>query len=547
MQLSFSGHDFVFSCSFHDRHVAKGAGFTWDPHSYRWRTKSLLQARELDDYADASALKAFGDYDARVALGKAVAPTPGFTVPAPSGLSFRPYQLAGIEQMVARDGVLLADEMGLGKTIQIAGLVNADPSIESVIVVCPASLQRNWRDELQKWLVREVALTIVSYDTLRSKRAQFFTPDGATRYDLLVADEAHFVKNPKAARTKTLVGEYQRENLRTAGLVHFCRRKVFLTGTPVPARPIEAWPLLRAVQPTQWCDFWEFAHRYCNAHKGYHGWDFSGASRPKELNQRLLATTMVRRRKQDVLTDLPAKTRQVLRQPVPKQLTKSKDLEALGEAMAKIGISSLDQLRKELNQHLSFEVISRIRSATATAKIPWVGEHVADMLDDGVGKVVVFAHHRNVLDALKTKFGEEAVLLDGETSLAERDRAVKAFQSDPKIKVFIGSLLAAGTGLTLTASSHVVFAELDWTPGNVTQAEDRCHRIGQLNPVTVQYLLFDNTIDDLIASILVDKGETIAAVVDGETAANDNFVVERVRDSDPGRSCDPDDDWLDAA
>ncbi len=149
------------------------------------------------------------------------------------------------------------------------------------------------------------------------------------------------------------------------------------------------------------------------------------------------------------------------------------------------------------------------------AKIPYVIQHVTDSIEDG-GKVIVFAHHHDVIDALSAEFGSRAVTVYGSTAMTARQAAVDRFQKDPECQVFIGGIQAAGVGLTLTASAHVIFAELDWVPGNVTQAEDRAHRIGQKNMVLIQHLVLEGSLDARMARILVDKQEIIDQALDRE-------------------------------
>jgi hypothetical protein len=157
--------------------------------------------------------------------------------------------------------------------------------------------------------------------------------------------------------------------------------------------------------------------------------------------------------------------------------------------------------------------MSALRHETALAKLPYVIEHLRDALESGE-KIVCFAHHLDVIAALKAEFGAACVTLTGSTSVADRQAAVERFQNDPACTLFIGNILAAGIGITLTASSHVVCAELDWRPAMVTQAEDRTHRIGQRNAVLVQHVVFDGSLDAVMAKRIIAKQEIIDAALD---------------------------------
>src|SRR3990167_6920453 len=170
-------------------------------------------------------------------------------------------------------------------------------------------------------------------------------------------------------------------------------------------------------------------------------------------------------------------------------------------------------MRSRAASQAAFTEISKLRHATALAKLPMVMIHLRDQLDAG-NKVVVFAHHHDVVAAIAAEFGAAAVTLTGETGMAERQAAVDRFQSDDSCTLFIGSIHAAGVGITLTAAAHVIFAELDWVPGNLSQAEDRCHRIGQSGSVLVQHLVLDGSIDATMAQTITAKQDIIDRALD---------------------------------
>jgi len=143
--------------------------------------------------------------------------------------------------------------------------------------------------------------------------------------------------------------------------------------------------------------------------------------------------------------------------------------------------------------------------------------------------LIVFAHHKFVIDRIMQEFGKIAVKVDGSVSMEERQAAVDRFQTDPTCLLFVGNIRAAGVGLTLTAASNVAFVELPWTPGELEQAEDRCHRIGQKNAVTIYYLLAADTIDEEIAQVLDEKRAILASVLDGRTVDEESTLVALIR------------------
>jgi len=462
-------------------------------------------------------------------------------IPAPAGLDYLPFQKAGIALMATRANNLLGDEMGLGKTVQAIGLVNVDPSVQRVLVVCPASLKLNWERELSRWLVRQLRVrvqrageiwvglhadvVIVNYDIVD----RYMGSIAKTEWDLLVVDECHYLKNPKAKRTSAVLGKKAKKDGTGGQPGIVAKRRVFMSGTPVVNRPIELFPILNALQPGKW-GFKQMI-RYCAGFQGRWGWDFSGASNLDELQRELRATLMVRRLKKDVLTDLPAKRRQIIELPddglealvAEEQAQYKRHEDTMAELRARLAVAELaddEEQYAELSKKLAaagmvaFDEMSKVRHEIALAKLPMVIEHVQSVLDQN-GKVVVMAHHRDAVDQIATAFAHEgAVKLYGGMDDANKDAAVTAFQNDPQCRVFVGGIKAAGVGLTLTASSHVVFAELDWVPGVVSQAEDRCHRIGQTESVLVQHLVLEGSLDARMVKFIVAKQDVIDRALD---------------------------------
>lgn len=506
-------------------------------------------------------------------------------IPVPAGLAYLGYQRAGIAFATGRPSTLIADEMGLGKTIQAIGVINADPSIKRVLVLCPASLRVNWRNEMRKWLTRPMTIelpkngdlpsagaeiAVVNYDKLVGKSGKTMLEALMGRgFDLLVADEAHFLKNPKAQRTIAVLGKpAHKDTPATPGLASRARRAVFLTGTPILNKPIEAHPLLAALSPAEFGDFFRFAKRYCNARKeflpnGKEVWNFNGSSHLDELQERLRKTVMVRRLKADVLKDLPAKRRQIItlaldddstvRRLVEREWAEQDGEDAAieraidGEDAYRARVADLWASQRETAEDraaaaeearafgddyasrrsrgskdkagVDFTGVSTTRHQLALAKVPAALEYLDGMLEEGVGKVVVFAHHLDVIAQIVEHFGDAAVSITGQTPMDARQAIVDRFQTDGSVKVFVGNLRAAGVGLTLTAASDVVFVELDWVPANVSQAEDRCHRIGQRRSVHVRHLVIDESLEAQMAKVLVEKQDVADAALDDPRAA----------------------------
>jgi len=282
-------------------------------------------------------------------------------------------------------------------------------------------------------------------------------------------------------------------------------------------RPIEGFPIVKAIDPTIFPDFWTYAQRYCGAtHNGY-GWDFGGATNKTELHHKLTQRVMIRRKKQDVLPELPPK----LFAHIPIELDNRVEynmahdgfVDFLGGTQTTSGAEHLVR-------------IENLKQLAIAGKINAAIEWISNFLDEGEEKLVVFTTHRATVERLMDEFGDIAVMVQGGMSTRGRDFVVQAFQNDPEIRLFVGNIQAAGTGLTLTAASNVAFLELPWTPGELVQAEDRCHRIGQEDTVNVWYLLAHDTIDEDIAALLDKKRVVLDAIIDGKNVHDTPLVAE---------------------
>ena len=537
-----------FPFSYETKDLVKLLGFRFDPARKLWWTDRPEIAAKVGGDTSAIVAQINADREAQhqrdaAAIVASRATDAAIDIPAPEGCAYDPYQRAGIAYCMNRAGALVGDEMGLGKTIEAIGVINADPSIKSVLVICPATPKLNWLKELRKWLVRPMSvriadghafaradIVIVNYEQLKKYRAEI---DGR-EWDVLIVDEAHYLKTKKAQRTALVLGKWDKDEAKRVEPIK-ARRRIFLTGTPFLNRPIELWPLVHALDPQGLGKSWRnFAVRYCAGHQTNYGWDVTGASNLDELQAKLRASIMIRRLKKDVLTELPAKRRQIIvLEPEGREaiaaVKRENKAEAASEArlerlrtvveLSKASEDPADYRRAvEALQEASavaFTEISKVRHEVAVAKIPQVIEHLEDCIENG-GKTIVMVWHHDVANAIAAHFGAASVMVTGEVSVAARMPLVDRFQNDPSCTLFIGSIKAAGVAITLTASSTVVFAELDVVPGNMTQAEDRAHRRGQSESVLVQHIVLDGSYDQRAAEILVEKQRNLDAALDDQ-------------------------------
>ena len=438
--------------------------------------------------------------------------------PVPAGLDYYGYQKAGIEYCLDKDNILIGDEMGLGKTVQAIGVINVNKP-KDVLIVSPASLKLNWKKELETWLVdkRDVQVIMSGKDNLDDKQdivivnydvLQKYQELLDKKWSLVIMDEVHYLKNPDAQRTK-------------AALSVQADKKIMLTGTPIPNRPIEIQAVAGYLDDKSFGNRFGFGKRYANLHKkqvtrNKSVWDWSGASNLDELQRRLRQSFMIRRKKDEVLKDLPAKVKQIIELPYESYKKEIKaEYSAFEDYNNKNKNPNVDPYSLDADQFstsIDFASMSSQRKATAEKKVKAVVEHLESFNEP----VVVMAHHRDViaqLEAELVKQDKKVVVLTGEKNQVERNEAVEAFQSG-QADVFIGSIKAAGVGLTLTRASKMVFAELDWVPSDIAQAEDRIHRIGQESSVLIQYIVVEGSLDAVFAKKIVDKTKVAARALD---------------------------------
>lgn len=414
-----------------------------------------------------------------------------------------PYQIEDAEWARSQGRCLLAHEQGVGKTPIAAVALPTESRYFPALVVAPAAVVHHWEESLDAWRPdlnvgdkKSDDVRVISYDLLRSRRIR--------RPRTLVADECHYAKNPEATRT-----QYIMELARRADIFYA------MSGTPVPNRPYEFWPILYALGVIK-MDPLNFGMRYCNGHKTPFGMDYRGHSNLDELRE-LIAPYVRRRTKAEVIKDLPDKTFRVISLDLPDVLDAENATEEIRE---------VKQLKKNEFRRLNFaipqEVLSTIMRLHGEAKMAPAVDYISDLFDDGVEKLVIGAWHKDVIRFVYEELarrGKKIIAYGGAMSAKKRGLIVKAFQEDESIVGIIGNIKSMGTGITLTAASHQVAIETNWSPADIFQWSDRCHRIGQDNAVTVDILTVNGSLDEHVLRRVLEKKDVTDQCLPGYTEA----------------------------
>jgi SWI/SNF-related matrix-associated actin-dependent regulator 1 of chromatin subfamily A len=455
------------------------------------------------------------------------------------------YQEKGIEYNLEHTCTIIGDKPGLGKTMQAIASVqklNAFPCL----VICPATLKINWQREWELWTNKKsLILNNVNRDTwhLMADPETNIFGDGAmaevfiTNYESLskffvsriikngnqlrlkdilfhdniklfksvIVDESHRVKDPTTQQAKFVKG------ITTGKKV-----KYLLTGTPVVNKPIDLVSQLGILeQIDKFGGYKVFKDRFCGGGKG--------ATNLGELNRLLRANCFYQRTKEEVLKELPEKVRQVVYSDISTRKEYQDAVIDLEQYLREYRKASDEEIKRALRGKIMVQ-IGILKNISARGKIKDVIEYVKDIIITGE-KIVIFVHLKEVAKALLTFF-PNALTIVGDNTMDERQQNIDRFQSDPKAQIMIASIKAAGVGITLTASSRVLFVELPWHPADTEQCEDRCHRIGQKDSVQATYILGKGTIDEQIYNLIEKKRD----IADRVTGNKDNTKVSVLED-----------------
>jgi len=447
------------------------------------------------------------------------------------------HQKEGVTFLLKHKGCILADDMGLGKTYQ-AIVAALESGAEKILIICPATLKIGWQREIEsfckecssiigkQWVADK--FTIINYDILKNYHTviekgtelnewEIVRDIANEKFDLMILDEAHYIKNPNSIRGKIL------DDLSALARP---QRVWLLTGTPIANRPMDYFPLLKLIKAPIAQNWMFFAKRYCAGKqirkKMKNGklrtiWLTDGASNLEELAEK--TKKIILRRKKDDVLDLPGK----MVQTVPVELRNRAKYDRIYDEYvewARKNKKRISSLHKQLVE------LTLLRSFVAKETVPYSIEQAENAIEQG-NKVIIFCNFDEEVEMFMNHFGKRAVKIVGGMSDRAKQHSVDQFQENDKIQVFIGNIIAAGVGITLTAGSVVIMNSLNFVPGNHDQAEDRAYRIGQKKKVTVYYMLMEDTVIAKVWEILQRKKKVIGTIM-GEPMTEESVVEELV-------------------
>lgn len=462
--------------------------------------------------------------------------------PAVKNVQLRPYQTNGVAQGMKLERFMNGDEQGLGKTIQTIATISTwakeGKDVFPAIIICPASLKENWRREVEKFTDHKAIILndknknnwarfneigfaqffITNYESVkkyfvtsmptkaRFKSIEIGLSPLTDKIKTIIIDESHKCKDSTRQQTKLCLRlAYKRQNV------------ILLSGTPVVNKPIDLWPQLCIMGHSQIFGPTEkdYKARFCDG--GY------GSSNLKALNYLLNKHCYFRREKKDVAKDLPAKDRQ----KILCEITNREEYnQAEDEFMNWLLAQNYDD--EKLAAALRGQALVKmnvLRQISARGKIEQAKEFIDEVIDSGE-KLIVFCNLKHIISSLKAIY-PEAVTITGDDDTISRQRHIDSFQTDPKTQLILCSIKAAGVGITLTASSRVLFIEFPWTYADCVQCEDRAHRIGQIWPVMCSYLLGIDTVDEKMLDTILTKKD-LAQGVTGSTDNMEMSVVDNI-------------------
>ena len=423
-------------------------------------------------------------------------------------------------------------EMGLGKTFGSLWGTRYLDEPGPIVVIPPAHLKLNWQREARTHLGIRVEVCrrqrvaidkppphnpnqvyVCNYDILVppgwSKRAVNPPPGSWASYllalkpKLVIADEGHMLKNPKSARFRA-----------ARALFRAAPHGLVLTGTPIANRPSDVWALTNLVCPDLFESEELFKQSFMYGKSNWWGWTYRGAKDLDLLHTILTRHCMVRRRKADVLDQLPPVRYSVVEMPVSMAEYRQEERDLAGW----LGSEAFGALGEREAQERAMKRLGHLKRMAGRLKVDAVVRWVADFLEESDSKLLLGVLHYAVSEPIMEAFGRRAVLVDGRVDGDEKDARTGKFNRDARVRLLVGNVQAAGTGWNCTSTSDVALCEIPWTPAEVEQFAGRVHGIGRGVPggrAHVRFLVAADTVEADLCHALQRKQEWANQAVDG--------------------------------
>ena len=478
------------------------------------------------------------------------------------------FQKIGIGFVESRNGrAIIADEMRLGKTIQALGWLQLRPVEKPILIICDASAKLVWANTIINWLpekgnkiqilqgrinnniAKDTKFIIVNYESLyqsqicdicegkkvvfgkkclkckgKGKIAQLREDIKYFNFFAMVVDEAQKMRNITTYYTRIILN-----------LGEQIPHVIATTGTPIENRPEEFYNIINLIRPNLFSTRWDFRKRYCGLYHDGYKWNYNGATNTKELHQILTETIMIRRLRKEVEKDTPEKVRPIV--PIEFDENCKKEYKITSKTLADMDEGSFNALAKY--EHL--------KQITVQGKLKGVIEWIEEFLEEGKQKLIIFAIHKKVIAILQNYFKDISVVLDGSTSSKinkegtnDREKVEREFQTNPKIRLFIGNIQAAGKAICLDAANDVAFVEFSFVPGHHLQAEDRpIHMKKKGGHIFAWYLIAKDTIEEDIFAVLDKKCKVLGQILDGKDIKEESIfgeLLEKLKERE-GKEC----------
>lgn len=456
---------------------------------------------------------------------------------SPPGMELWPFQRAGVAYALERQHSLIGDQPGLGKTPQAIVYAN-EIDASRVLVICPANIRLQWARMIRAWSTMKgnyhvypilksadgvnphAAWTVISYDLARTPA--IYSALYRRDFDLLIIDEAHYLKTPDTERTRHVFGgehivgtKDERHREHVAGLAERSKRVLALTGTPLPNRPRECYTLAKGLcfDAIDWMSERAFRHRFNPSMQFNNGGVREEVGRLPELQNRLRANFMVRRLKREVLTQLPP----IMHEIVPMSGSDADKRSAIKAALRAESLLQIDPTDLSGHDAMVLGHISTVRKQMGIALAPEAAGYTEMLVEGGIEKIFLVAHHIEVLNILEKRLSHFGLVrVDGSTSPGRRQAAVDKFQKDPRTRIFLGGLTAIGIGVDglQKVCSRAVLAECSWVPGDNDQVISRLERMGQTDAVQADFIVAPGSFSERVLSMALAKMRDTHAALD---------------------------------